>query len=238
MWSVGGRDDDQAVDAAREHGLDQLALALGVLVGAAGEGDHAARARATSSTPRWMAEKNGFETSSKIRPSEADSAVRAAQRAGGVVVAVAEHLDRALDLDGELRRDRRAAVDDARDRAEADARDRGDVLHRRPAAFAERSRARTVADARVRRTAVKRPGSRPTRARSGASARRRAAAAIGARQPGEQQLGGVAAERVRVLGDDGHARVDEVAEHDVVEADERDLALAGRARAARGSRRS
>ncbi len=30
------------------------------------------RVRATSSTPRWMAEKNGFETSSKIRPSEAD----------------------------------------------------------------------------------------------------------------------------------------------------------------------
>ena len=44
-------------------------------------------------------------------------------------------------------------------------------------------------------------------------------------QPREQQLAGLAAERVRVLGDDGDARVDEVAEHDVVEAGQRDLAL-------------
>ena len=39
------RDDDQPVHAAREHGLDQLALALGVLVGAARERHHAAVAR-------------------------------------------------------------------------------------------------------------------------------------------------------------------------------------------------
>ena len=37
--------DDQAVDAAREQRVGQFALAFGVLVGAAGEGHHAARAR-------------------------------------------------------------------------------------------------------------------------------------------------------------------------------------------------
>ena len=45
-------------------------------------------------------------------------------------------------------------------------------------------------------------------------------------QPGEQQLTGVAAERVRVLCDDSHGGVEEVAEDDVVEAGERHVALA------------
>ena len=57
-------------------------------------------------------------------------------------------------------------------------------------------------------------------------------------QAGEQQFAGVAAERVRVLGDDGHAGLDEVAEDDVVEADDSDIALAAELAQARGSRRS
>ena len=40
-----GGHDDQAVDAAREQRVGQLAFAFGVLVGAAGEGHHTARTR-------------------------------------------------------------------------------------------------------------------------------------------------------------------------------------------------
>ena len=71
-----GRHDDQAVDAARR------APRRSTRVRAAGSSSElpanvtTERARATSSTPRWMAEKNGLETSSKIRPIVPDSAVR------------------------------------------------------------------------------------------------------------------------------------------------------------------
>src|SRR4051812_21293113 len=47
-------------------------------------------------------------------------------------------------------------------------------------------------------------------------------------EAGEQQLAGVAAERVGVLCDDGHAGLDEVAEGHVVEADDGHVALAAK----------
>ena len=53
----------------------------------------------------------------------------------------------------------------------------------------------------------------------------------------EQQLGGGVAERVRVLGDDGQAGVEHVAEWDVVEADVRDGVVRGELRGAREGRR-
>src|SRR3954447_9327508 len=52
----------------------------------------------------------------------------------------------------------------------------------------------------------------------------------------EQELTGVAAERVRVLRDDGDARIQQRAEDEVVEADDGDLALA--AELAQGERRA
>ena len=50
------------------------------------------RGGATSSTPRWTAEKNGFETSSMISPMLADCAVGAPQGARRQVAPVAEQL--------------------------------------------------------------------------------------------------------------------------------------------------
>ena len=64
--------DDQPVDAARAERLGELALALGLLVGASRPAAARRATRATSSTPRCTAPKNGFETSSKIRPIVAD----------------------------------------------------------------------------------------------------------------------------------------------------------------------
>ena len=133
---VAGRDDDQPVHAAVEHGLDQLALTLDVLVRAAREGDDAAVARDLLDA----AVDRGEERVRDVLEDQAErgrEAVGPAQRARRVVVPVAEHLDRALDLDRQLGRDR-VAVDDARDGAEADARDRRDVLHRGPTTAAGR----------------------------------------------------------------------------------------------------
>ena len=91
------------------------------------------RSRATSSTPRWTAPKNGFDTSSKIRPMLADWPVRAAQRARRQVVPVAEQLDGVAHAHDEVVAHPGAAVDHARDRAEAHAGDRRHLAHRRPA---------------------------------------------------------------------------------------------------------
>ena len=99
------RHDDQAVDSAREQRVDQLAFALGVLVGAAGEGHHAARARDLLDA----AMDGGEERVGDVLEDQADGArhaVGAAQRPGRVVVAVAEHRDRSLHLDGQIGRDR------------------------------------------------------------------------------------------------------------------------------------
>ena len=65
-------DDDQAVDAAVEHAPRSSSRSRSGSSSELPAKVTTERVRATSSTPRWMAEKNGFETSSKISPIEAD----------------------------------------------------------------------------------------------------------------------------------------------------------------------
>ena len=91
------------------------------------------RARATSSTPRCTAPKNGFDDVLEDQPDARRLAVGPPQRARGEVVAVAEQLDRVAHAHREVGPHAVAAVDHARDRAEAHAGDRRDLAHRRAA---------------------------------------------------------------------------------------------------------
>ena len=125
----GGR-DDEPVDAPRAERLGQLALALGPLVGAAGEGQHAALAGHVLDA----AVHGGEERVGDVLEDQADARrqpIGPAQRAGGQVVAVAEQLDRLVDARRQVGADARPAVDDARDGGEAHAGQRRDLLHRR-----------------------------------------------------------------------------------------------------------
>ena len=124
--------DDQAVDAAGAERLGELDLPLGLLVGAAHEREHAAR-------PRDVLHPAVDRPEERVRhvlEDQADArrlAVRPAQRAGGEVVPVAEQLDRLAHPADEIVAHAVAAVDDARDGAEAHARDGRDLAHRRAA---------------------------------------------------------------------------------------------------------
>jgi hypothetical protein len=128
-----GRDDDQAVDAPREERLHEVALALGVLVGAAGEGEYAALAGDVLDP----ALEHRVKRVRDVVEDQADArrkAVGAAQGGRGDVAPVAEHRDGLADLLGEVGRDLRVVVDRPRHGTEADARDRGDLAHRGAAA--------------------------------------------------------------------------------------------------------
>ena len=90
-----GRDDDDAVDAARAQRADQLLLAAAVLVAAAGEDEHAALARAVLDG----AVQRRHERVGDVLEHEADRrrlAVEAAQARRVDVAPVVEPLDRGL----------------------------------------------------------------------------------------------------------------------------------------------
>ena len=77
-------------------------------------------------------------------------------------------------------------------------------------------------------------GSRRSRARSVGSARSCAPRGAVALEAGEDALGGDPADALRVLGDDGDARLEEVGQRHVVEADERGVAVPAELAEARG----
>ena len=125
-----GRDDDDAVDAARAQRADQFLLAAAVLVAAAGEDEDAALARAILDG----AVQRRHERVGDVLEHEADRrrlAVEAAEARGVDVAAVVEPLDGGLDAGLHRRADARLPVDDARDGGEGDAGERRDVVHRR-----------------------------------------------------------------------------------------------------------
>ena len=128
----GGR-DDQAVDPARAERRRELAFSVGLLVGAADEREHATFARGVLDAAVHGSEEGVRD----VLEDQADAgrlAVRAAQRARGQVVPVAEQRDGVADPLDEVAADALATVDDARDRAQAHARDGRDLAHGRPAA--------------------------------------------------------------------------------------------------------
>ena len=120
--------DDQAVDAARRERLDELALALLVLVGRAGEGEGPVVASDVLDAPVDRREERVRDVA-EDQAQAARLPVGAAQRAGRQVPPVAEDLDRVTDADGEILA-HVPAVDDARDGRDAHAGDARDVLHR------------------------------------------------------------------------------------------------------------
>ena len=127
-----GAGDDQPVDAARHERVGQLALAVGLLVGAADEGEHAALAGNVLDPAMHRAEERVRD----VLEDHADrrrQAVRPPQRARGEVVAVAQQRDRVAHALGEVGSHTGTAVDHPRDRAEAHAGDRRDLAHRWPA---------------------------------------------------------------------------------------------------------
>ena len=129
---VHGARDDQAVDAARAERLGQLPLALGLLVGAADQREHAALAgRVLDPAVDGAEERIGH-----VLEDEADAGrlpIRAAQGARREVVPVAQQLDGVAHPVDEIGADAVPAVDHARDRAQAHAGDRRHLAHGRPA---------------------------------------------------------------------------------------------------------
>jgi hypothetical protein len=124
--------DDQPVDPARAERLGELALALGLLVGAADERQHAPLARRVLDAAVDRPE----ERIGHVLEDESDARrlpIRAAQGARREVVPVAQQLDGVAHALGEVAAHALAAVDHPRDRAEADAGNGRHLAHRRPA---------------------------------------------------------------------------------------------------------
>ena len=127
---VAGGDDEQRVDRAPQQPQDQLALALGVLLARAGDEDVAAGVRGVLDRPRdGRVERVGDVLDHE--PERVGAPV--AQRARDVVACEAELRDGRLDARRRRRPHAVLAVDDARDRLQADARAARDVAHRGPA---------------------------------------------------------------------------------------------------------
>ena len=125
-----GAGDDQPVDAARAERRRELALALGLLVGAADQREDPALAGDLLHAPVHRAEervRHVFED----QPDAGRLAVRAAQRAGREVVPVAQQLDRVAHAHDEVLAHPGAAVDHARHGAQAHAGDRRHLAHGR-----------------------------------------------------------------------------------------------------------
>jgi hypothetical protein len=125
------RHDDDPVDAPVAKRLDQVALALRVLVAAAREDEYAPLARRVLDGTV----EPGGERVRDVLEHEADRlglAPEPAEHRRVRVAAVVELLDREADLGRELGPDAGLAVHDARDRLQPDAGERGDVEHRRP----------------------------------------------------------------------------------------------------------
>ena len=127
-----GRDDDQPVDASLAKRADQLALAIGILVAAAREDEHTALARRVLD----RAVQRRRERVRHVLEHEADRlrfAAEPAEHRRVRVPAIVQLLDCLPDLRLELGAHAGLAVHDARNRLQADARERGDVDHRRAA---------------------------------------------------------------------------------------------------------
>ena len=125
-----GGDDDQAVDAPRAERERELALEVRALVRARREREDAPGARDVLDRAVHVREEGVGD----VLEDEADArrhAIGAAQRAGRIVTPVPEHADRLVHAPGEVGIDRALAVDDARDRLDADIRERRDLTHRR-----------------------------------------------------------------------------------------------------------
>ena len=122
-----GRRDDQAVDPPLEQLADEVALQLGILVGAARDQQH-------PPAPQHLLDAAGDRRVERVADVADDQPERArlvplAQRAGRVVAAEAELEDRQVHALLGLGTHVRLAVDDARDRLQADLRQPGDVVH-------------------------------------------------------------------------------------------------------------
>ena len=117
------RRDDQPVDAALEQLADEVALLLGILVRAARDQQHVAAAQHLLDAAR----DRGVEGVADVADDEAERARRVAlaQRARRVVAPEAELEDRGLHALLGLGTHVRLAVDDARDRLQADLAPRG-----------------------------------------------------------------------------------------------------------------
>jgi hypothetical protein len=123
------RDDDDPIDASLAERPDQLALALGILVAAAGEDEDTTLARRVFD----RAVKLGRERVRYVLENKSYGlrfAAQAAERRRVRVTPVVELVDGAPDPGLELRTDSRLRVDDARDRLQGDAGESGDVDHR------------------------------------------------------------------------------------------------------------
>lgn len=121
----------QPIDAPRAEGIGQRALALGVLVRAADEREHPSLARDLLHATVDRREERVRD----VLPHEPDAGrlpVGPAQRAGGVVAPVAQEPGSVAHALGQGGIDG-PAVDHPRHGAEAHARERSDVLHRRAA---------------------------------------------------------------------------------------------------------
>jgi len=125
-----GRDDDDAVDAARAERADQLLLATRVLVAAAGEDENPAVASAVLNG----AVEGGHERVGDVLQHEADRrrlAVEAPQARRVDVAPVVKSLDRGFDARLHLGADTRLSVHDAGDGGQSDTGERSNVVHRR-----------------------------------------------------------------------------------------------------------
>jgi hypothetical protein len=135
---VGGRDDEEPVDAAGDERLGELSLALRLVVRAADERQDAARPGDLFEAPRCTAEKKGLATSSKARPTLAG---KRSARLRDVAV-TSRRTEQRDDVTHERRQrgvDGAVVVDDTRDRGEADGRRRRNIARGGPTAARKRS---------------------------------------------------------------------------------------------------
>ena len=128
---LAGAGDQQPVDPSSDEAVDDLALAARIVVGAHGD-------QQVTFGEGGILDEPGDRRVERVRHVGDDEADRRRpgrppQRAGPVVAAVAERAHRRLHPGIDLIADERLLVDDAGDRLDAHAGDRGDVLESRTA---------------------------------------------------------------------------------------------------------
>jgi hypothetical protein len=136
--------DHEPVHPAVAKPVDELALALRILVGAADEREHAPGASHLLD-PAVNRGEEGIGDVLDDQPDAGRGAIGTPQRAGGEVAPVSEERHGLADALGEIGAHRSVAVHHARHGARADPREGGHVVHRR-------------APARARRPVWRRPG--------------------------------------------------------------------------------